>query len=71
MIGNSVQSTNGTLSDQLNIGNWIYGNGGNIGVGTGSSLTSKFTIDSGVANVSGLRFSRVNASSTVVSNNVI
>lgn len=34
MIGYGVQSTSATASNQLNIGNWIYGNGGNIGIGT-------------------------------------
>ncbi|MFN0081893.1 MAG: hypothetical protein ACKVOM_05195 [Ferruginibacter sp.] len=33
-IGNSVQpNISNTASNQLNIGNWIYGNNGNIGIG--------------------------------------
>jgi trimeric autotransporter adhesin len=43
----------------------IFDNGTNIGVGTGASLTAKFTIDSGVSNVSGLRLPRVIATTPV------
>lgn len=39
IIGANKQVVTPTGSDQLNIGDWIYGNGGNIGIGT-SSLTS-------------------------------
>lgn len=30
--------------NQLNIGNWIYGNNGNIGIGTATG-TAKLTVD--------------------------
>lgn len=36
----------------MNIGNWIYGNGGNIGIGTGANLNRRLVIDSGIANIS-------------------
>ena len=32
MLGNSVQATSNIASNQLNIGNWIYGSGGKIGI---------------------------------------
>lgn len=34
LIGYGVQAASSTASNQLNIGNWIYGSGGNIGIGT-------------------------------------
>ncbi len=49
----------------------IFDNGTNIGVGTGVSLTTKFVIDSGIANDSGLKFSRINLSTPLTSNNVL
>ena len=53
IIGNSAQAVSNTASNQLNIGNWIYGSGGNIGIGTGgTAITAKFTIDSGTNNIS-------------------
>ena len=33
-IGSNTDFTSSTGSNQLNIGNWIYGSGGNIGIGT-------------------------------------
>ncbi len=45
MIGHEVQSANGnTASNQLNIGNWIYGSGGNIGIGV-SNPSAKLEIN--------------------------
>ena len=49
----------------------IFDNGTNIGVGTGVGLTTKFVIDSGIANDSGLRFARINLSTPLTSNNVL
>jgi hypothetical protein len=49
----------------------IFDNGTNIGVGTWVSLTTKFVIDSGIANDSGLKFSRINLSTPLTSNNVL
>lgn len=40
----------------------IYDNGTNVGIGT-SSPTTRLTIDSGIANVSGLKFNNLNSSS--------
>jgi hypothetical protein len=54
-----------TASNQLSIGNWIYGSGGNIGIGTGSNLTTKLIVDSGINNISGLRLPRIVATSPV------
>ena len=39
MIGNNASVASNTLSNQLSIGNWIYGNGGNIGIGTNAPST--------------------------------
>ncbi len=36
LIGNGVNTTSNTSSNELNIGNWIFGNAGNIGIGTGA-----------------------------------
>lgn len=33
-----------TGSNQLNIGDWIYGNGGNVGIGT-STVTAKLDVN--------------------------
>jgi trimeric autotransporter adhesin len=33
VIGTNAQAQSNTASNQLNIGNWIYGSGGNIGIG--------------------------------------
>lgn len=71
IIGTNTQAQSNTASNQLNIGGWIYGSGGNIGIGTGTNLLSKFTIDSGIANDSGLRFTRLTSVSPVVSNGII
>jgi hypothetical protein len=43
-IGYNSQVASPTGSDQLSIGNWIYGSGGNIGIGTGAALTAKLTV---------------------------
>lgn len=43
-LGYNTAFPSSTASNQLNIGNWIYGNGGNIGIGTSSSLTAKLTV---------------------------
>jgi hypothetical protein len=40
MIGSGTQIATATWSDQLNIGNWIYGSGGKIWIGTGSLSTT-------------------------------
>lgn len=42
-IGYDAQVLSGALSNQLSIGNWIYGSGGNIGIGT-STPTSKLDV---------------------------
>jgi trimeric autotransporter adhesin len=49
----------------------IFDNGSNIGIGTGTSLSTKFTIDSGINNDSGLQFARLNLSSPLTSNGVL
>lgn len=36
VIGNNASVPSATASNQLSIGNWIYGNGGNIGIATSS-----------------------------------
>ena len=72
-IGFNAQVPSGTASNQLNIGNWIYGSGGNIGIGTGASaaLTSRLNVDGGTANVSGLRLNRLSSTSPAFTGNVI
>ncbi len=70
LIGDSVQVATWSLSDQLNIWNWIYGSGGNIGVWT-SSPTAKFEIDSGLSDISWLKFSQLNSSSPLTSNGIV
>lgn len=40
VIGNNASVSSNTSSDQLSIGNWIYGNGGNIGIATNSPSTT-------------------------------
>lgn len=42
-IGADVRLPSYTGSNQLNIGNWIYGSGGNIGIGT-STPSAKLDI---------------------------
>ena len=43
LIGANVQAPNATAQNQLNIGNWIYGNDGNIGIGM-ANPTQRFEI---------------------------
>jgi hypothetical protein len=52
LIGANTAIPSSTLSNQLNIGNWIYGNNGNIGIGTGANISTRLTIDSGANNTS-------------------
>jgi len=40
---NTTVPVGNTISNQLNIGNWIYGSGGNIGIGVVPS-SAKFEI---------------------------
>ena len=48
LIGMGVQAPSPTGSNQLNIGNWIYGNGGNIGIGT-STPAHKFDVNGNIS----------------------
>ena len=68
---NTQPNVSNTASNQLNIGNWIYGNNGNIGVGTGANLNNRLVIDSGIDDDSGLRLARLDTNSPLTSNNVI
>ena len=43
MLGYDAQVSNPNGSNQLSIGNWIYGSGGNIGIGTTNS-TAKLEV---------------------------
>jgi hypothetical protein len=45
LIWNSVNTSLATSSNELNIGNWIYGNNGNIGLGTGAGITTRLLVD--------------------------
>jgi hypothetical protein len=45
IIGANIDAPSATASNQLNIGNWIYGDGGNIGIGT-TSLGVKLNVES-------------------------
>jgi hypothetical protein len=45
LIWNTVNTTTATSSNELNIGNWIYGNNGNIGLGTGVGITTRLMVD--------------------------
>lgn len=49
----------------------IFDNGNQVGVGTGANLLTKFTIDSGINNDSGLRLARINPNSPLTSNAVV
>lgn len=70
MIGYDVQPTSSGANHELNIGNWIYGRDGNIGIGTNNPLF-RFEIDSGVADTSGMRFTRLNSNSPLTSNGIV
>jgi trimeric autotransporter adhesin len=52
-IGNNISMTDGSVN-QLNIGNWIYGTGGNIGIWQSSGLNDKLTV-AGTWSFQGLR----------------
>jgi hypothetical protein len=62
-LGYNAQVYNSALSNQLNIGNWIYGTNGSIGIGT-ATPQNKLEITQGTAGNSGLRFTNLNSSST-------
>jgi hypothetical protein len=49
----------------------LYETGGNIGLGTGTSIDTRLVIDSGINNDSGLRLARINPTSPLTSNGVI
>jgi hypothetical protein len=49
----------------------IYDDGARVGIGTGSNLQTRLTIDSGIDDDSGLIFSRVDINSALTSNGVI
>jgi hypothetical protein len=53
MIGSGVQIANAGWSDQLNIGNWIYGSGGKIGIWTGSLSTNAILKVAGQIEITG------------------
>ncbi len=59
----SVNASSTTASNELNIGNWIYGTNGSIGIGT-TTPQNKFEITHGTAGNSGLRFTNLTSSST-------
>lgn len=65
LIGANTTVPSNTASNQLNIGDWIFGENGNIGIGTSPGLTAKFTVDSGVSNTSGVRISQIGATTPV------
>ena len=44
-IGNGVQVPSNTASNQLNIGNWIYGSGGKISIGLTSISSGAYMLD--------------------------
>jgi hypothetical protein len=56
---------NGLVSSQ------IFDNGTNIGVGISTGLDTKFTIDSGINDDSGLKFARLTPNSPLTSNGVV
>ena len=43
-IGYNAQVAVSTGSNQLSIGNWIYGSGGNIGIGQASGLNDLLVV---------------------------
>ncbi len=51
-IGYNAQVPNGTLNNQLSIGNWIYGSGGNIGIGM-SNPSSSLTVSGSLQIIDG------------------
>jgi hypothetical protein len=53
MIGHNVQATSNTQSNQLNVGNWIYGSGGKIGIGTNWLATSAILKVAGQIEITG------------------
>lgn len=67
-IGSSTTLPSSTKSYQLNIGNWVYGNNGNITVGTASDSARKFNV-TGTAAVSDTLFNignKYNGTSTAL-----
>lgn len=63
-IGATTNMVSATASNQLNIGNWIYGSGGNIGIGITTPLT-RLHISSGSGGVSGVRLHDLVATSPI------
>ncbi len=64
-IGNGADfNVSATASNQLNIGNWIYGNNGQIGIGK-AIPTNTLEVQSAAANTSGLTFTNLNNASPV------
>lgn len=58
-LGNqTAPNVSNTASNQLNIGNWIYGDNGNIGIGK-LVPSNKLEITSAAANTSGLTFTNL------------
>lgn len=53
MIGSGVQIANAGWSSQLNIGDWIFGSGGKIGIGTGSLATNAILKVAGQIEITG------------------
>jgi len=49
LIGANVQAPDATAQNQLNIGNWIYGNDGKIGIGTASPVATLHLSDGNTA----------------------
>jgi hypothetical protein len=73
-IGANTNIPTGTASNQMNIGNLIYGTGmsgslaGNIGIGT-TTPNNKLEITQGTAGNSGLRFTNLLSTSTPITGN--
>ncbi|PKF73648.1 hypothetical protein [Chryseobacterium sp. PMSZPI] len=61
-IGNKVKASSYYVSDELNIGNWIFGRSGDIGIGT-NNPQERFEISGKSDNDSGLRFTKLNSNS--------